>query len=139
MDKERAIEVFIAETLKDSVKVFFEGRELSDEDKEILISLLRVIQYMSIHPDYKNYYSQNKELIDIALGTGKIGPNEFTVTCVKENVDGSANIEVEMGEGVRKSALDAGINFLLIKAILGGTTEDILQWAQLGKQIKALG
>ncbi len=49
MDKERAIEVFIAETLKEHTKVFFENREISDEDKVILRSLLRVIEYMSLH------------------------------------------------------------------------------------------
>jgi hypothetical protein len=61
-------------------------------------------------------------------------PNEFVVTCVEENEDGSADIEVELGSEMRNRAISEGINFLMIKGILEGTTEDILRWAELGKQ-----
>lgn len=65
----------------------------------------------------------------------EIAPNQFTVTCVNENEDGSADIEIEMGPGMKDKVLEAGLNFLLIKAILGGTTEDILEWSTRGKEI----
>lgn len=59
----------------------------------------------------------------------------FRVTCVEENEDGSAQVEVEVGsEEMRNRIFEEGINFLLIKGILAGTTEEILQWAELGKQ-----
>jgi hypothetical protein len=68
------------------------------------------------------------------LGTKNLPANTFTITCVNENIDGSADIEVEMGPGMKDKVLDAGLNFLLVKAILGGTTEQILEWATRGKQ-----
>jgi hypothetical protein len=63
-----------------------------------------------------------------------LGPNQFTVTCVKENEDGSADVEVEAGEGVKEKLIEEGVNFLLLKGILEGATEDILRWAERGKQ-----
>lgn len=63
-----------------------------------------------------------------------ITPNAFVVTCVKENEDGSADVEVEMGSEARQKATEEGITFLMMKGILEGTTEDILRWAELGKQ-----
>jgi hypothetical protein len=64
-----------------------------------------------------------------------LGPNTFRVTCVEENEDGSAQVEVEVGsEEMRNRIFEEGINFLLLKGILEGTTDDVLQWAQLGKQ-----
>lgn len=134
MDKERAIEVFIAETLKEHTKVFFENREISDEDKVILRSLLRVIEYMSLHHDFKKFYEEKLPEIETALGKKTMPSNSFTVTCVEENSDGSANVEVEMGDEVRNKLFEEGLNFLLIKAILGGDTEDVLCWAQKGKK-----
>lgn len=64
----------------------------------------------------------------------ELAPNQFTVTCVKENEDGSADVEVEVGEGMKEKLIEAGLNFMLIKAILEGTTENILRWAERGKQ-----
>lgn len=59
---------------------------------------------------------------------------EITVTCVKENEDGSADVEVEVGPEVKDMLIDEGVNFILLKGMLGGNTEDILRWAQCGKQ-----
>lgn len=64
-----------------------------------------------------------------------LGPNAFLVTCVEENDDGSARVEVEVGsEEMQSRVFEEGINFLLLKGILKGTTDDILRWAELGKQ-----
>lgn len=60
--------------------------------------------------------------------------NGFTVTCLSENEDGSANIEIEIDANFRGRVIEEGIIFLLVKAVLEGTTEDILRWAELGKQ-----
>jgi hypothetical protein len=134
MDKERATELFIAETLKENVELFLDNQELSEDDKEILLSLLSVISYYSLHPDYDAYYAQKKELIDIALGSNKVNTDGFTVTVLTENPDGSSDIEVECGSELRTKVFGEGINFLLIKVILEATTDDILRWAELGKQ-----
>jgi hypothetical protein len=64
----------------------------------------------------------------------EVAPNAFVVTCVKENEDGSADIEVEVGSEISEKVIEEGINFLLLKGILEATTEDILRWAQRGKQ-----
>jgi hypothetical protein len=66
-----------------------------------------------------------------------LAPNEFVVTCVEENEDGSADIEVELGSEMRNHAISEGINFLMIKGILEGTTEDILRWAERGKRVES--
>lgn len=60
--------------------------------------------------------------------------NEFVVTCINENEDGSANIEVEVGSEMAKIISGEGINFLLLKGILEGNTDDILRWALRGKK-----
>jgi hypothetical protein len=93
-----------------------------------------VIEYYSVPSEYENYYAENKARIDTVLGTKNLPANTFTITCVNENIDGSADIEVEMGPGMKDKVLDAGLNFLLVKAILGGDTEQILEWATRGKQ-----
>ena len=134
MDKDRAMEVVIGETLKDYVNLFLDEGELANEDKEIVSSLIRVIGYVSLHGDFKKYTEANKDRFDIALGNEKLASNQFTVEVVKENPDGSADIEVEMGPGMKDKVLEAGLNFMLMKAILGGNTEQILEWATRGKQ-----
>jgi hypothetical protein len=64
----------------------------------------------------------------------EIQPNGFIVTCINENEDGSANIEVETGSEMAKIISGEGINFLLLKGILEGNTDDIFRWAQKGKK-----
>lgn len=60
--------------------------------------------------------------------------NEFIITCIKENDDGSAEIEIELGSEMKNRVFEEGINFLMLKGILCGTTEDILKWAERGKK-----
>lgn len=64
----------------------------------------------------------------------KLGAKEFVVTCIKENEDGSADVEVEVGPEMREVINEEGINFLILKGILGGDTSDILRWAKRGKE-----
>jgi hypothetical protein len=60
--------------------------------------------------------------------------NSFHVTCIEENEDGSATIQIEVeSEQMKKHIFEEGINFLLLKGAIGGTTEDILRWAERGK------
>ena len=134
MDKERAIEVFIAETMKEYISTYLVGHELNEEDRETVLNLLGTMKYVSLHDDYEKYYNEHKSQIDIAFGVKNLPANTFTVTYVNENVDGSADVDVEMGPGMKDKILEAGLNFMLIKAILGGTTEEILDWATRGKE-----
>lgn len=61
--------------------------------------------------------------------------NTFRVTCVEENDDGSVLLEVELGsDEMQKRIFDEGINFLLLKGALEGTTDDIIRWVQRGRQ-----
>ena len=131
MNRELALDRLIITVLKESVGVIL---KLDEGDNDMLLSLLRVIEYYSIPTDYERYYAENKTLIETALGVKNLPANTFTVTCVAENIDGSADIEVEMGPGMKDKVLEAGLNFLLMRAILGGTTENILDWATLGKK-----
>jgi hypothetical protein len=41
---------------------------------------------------------------------------------------------VEAGPEMQQKIFEEGLNFLLLKGILEGTTEDVLRWAQRGKQ-----
>ena len=135
MDVERAVEIVTAEAIKSSVKNHIDdGKELDEEEKSLLLSLLRVISYYSLKSDYDAYYAENKEAIDIALGVKDIPSDSFIVTFVKENADGSANVEMEIGSDVRETLFNDGMNMLLLKAALGGTTNDITNWAIRGKQ-----
>jgi hypothetical protein len=63
-----------------------------------------------------------------------ISSNNLVVTCIQENADGSADVEVEVGSEMKSKLIGDGINFMLIKGILEGTTEDVFRWAELGKQ-----
>lgn len=131
MNKELVLDSLIISVLKDSVETII---NLDEGDNDMLLSLLRVIEYFSIPTDYEKYYTENKSRIETALGIKNLPANTFTVTCVNENVDGSADVDVEMGPGMKDKILEAGLNFMLIKAILGGTTEEILDWATRGKE-----
>ncbi len=131
MNRELALDRLVITVLKDSVEVLL---RLDEDDPDTLLSVLRVIEYYSIPTDYETYYAENQSRIDKVLGVKNLPANTFTITCVNENIDGSADIEVEMGAGMKDKVLDAGLNFLLVKAILGGDTEQILEWATRGKQ-----
>lgn len=136
MDVERAVEIVTAEALKSSVRNHIgDGKELDKEEKDLLLSLLRVISYYSLRNDYDEYYAENKEAIDIALGSKNIPDNSFNVTFVEENVDGSANIEVELGSDIQKTLINEGVNFMLLRAALGCTINDVVTWATHGKEL----
>ncbi len=64
----------------------------------------------------------------------ELASNTFVVTYIEENEDGSANIEVEAGPEMQKMFCEEGLVFLLLKGVLEGKTEDILRWAERGKQ-----
>jgi hypothetical protein len=131
MNRELAIDTLVISVLKDSAETLL---RLDEEDADTLLSVLRVIEYYSIPTDYETYYAENQSRIDKVLGVKNLPANTFTITCVNENIDGSADIEVEMGPDMKDKVLEAGLNFLLMKAILGGTTENILDWATRGKE-----
>jgi hypothetical protein len=133
MNRELALDRLVITVLKEGVETLLRLDE-KDKDSDMILSILRVIEYYSVPSEYENYYAENKARIDTVLGTKNLPANTFTITCVNENIDGSADIEVEMGPGMKDKVLDAGLNFLLVKAILGGTTEQILEWATRGKQ-----
>lgn len=50
-----------------------------------------------------------------------------------ENDDGSADVQVELDVEMKNYVISEGLNFMFIKSILGGTTEEILRWAEKGK------
>lgn len=136
-DKEEAVGHLIVTNLMDDVIRIMDdmdGKEISDENKNTLDGILRVISYYSVPSQYEAYFASIQDRYETAMGYSDLAPNEFTVTLVKENTDGSANIEIEAGEGVKEKLIEAGLNFMLIKAILEGTTEEILRWAERGKQ-----
>lgn len=134
MDVERAVEIVTAEALKSSVRNHIDdGKELDNEEKDLLSSLLRVISYYSLKADYDLYYAENEAAINIALGIKDMPKNSFTVTCLEENPDGSAYVDIEVGDEVRSKLFEEGLNFMLLKAILNGDTSEILEWAQRGK------
>lgn len=57
------------------------------------------------------------------------------VTNLVENEDGSADIEFEVNDREELKTMAAeGLNFMLLKAALGGTTSDIIRWSERGKK-----
>lgn len=135
MDYAEAIARIVVEELKTSVESFFDRGEIHDDDKNTLRSLLEVVSYYSVKEDYDSFFRMNKSQIETALGVEEpIGPNTLTIELISENPDGSANIDVTMGAEAKSTVMSEGVNFLLMKGILGGNTEEILRWAQRGKQ-----
>ena len=57
------------------------------------------------------------------------------VTTVSENEDGSADVHFEVDDEQEVQQLvSEGLNFLLLKGILNCNTEELLRWAERGKQ-----
>lgn len=130
------IDFMVKSELKNAIEFFLETRHtLTEEDRHTLRSLLEVLSYFSISAEHQEYLQSNQARIDEALRVKTSLPeNTFTVECIEENEDGSADVRVELGPKVRDQMMSEGFNFLLIKGIIGGTTEDVLRWAQRGKQ-----
>lgn len=136
-DKDEAIGHLIAANLMDDVIRIMDdmdGKEISDEYKPLLKGALEVISYYSVPSQYETYFASIQDRYETAMGYSDLAPNEFAVTLVKENTDGSANIEIEADTKMKDKFLEEGVNFLLLKGILGGSVEDILRWAERGKQ-----
>lgn len=135
MDYTEAIGRIVVEELKTSAETFFDRGEIHDDEKNTLRSLLEVISYYSVKDEYEAFFRMNNRQIETALGVDEsIGPNMLTIEMISENPDGSANVDVTMGSEVKSTVMSEGVNFLLMKGVLNGTTDDILRWAQRGKQ-----
>jgi hypothetical protein len=134
MQNDDLIEQLVVNKLKDSITVLLHLKPLDEDDKKILRSLVNALSYFAIYSDYEKFYSEYSEDIETVLNEGRPEAGKFTVQCISENEDGSANLEIELGANVSKTIIGEGINFLLLKGIFEGTTDDILRWAELGKQ-----
>ena len=57
------------------------------------------------------------------------------VTDIIENEDGSADVQFDVSDECDiQQLVGEGLNFLLIKGILNCNTEELLRWAERGKQ-----
>ena len=57
------------------------------------------------------------------------------VTDIIENEDGSADVQFDVSDEQEVQQLvSEGLNFLLIKGMLNCNTEELLRWAERGKQ-----
>ena len=125
-DVERAIEIVTAESLKTSVNYFLGGPEkLDKEEKHILSSLLRVIEYYSLRLDYQEFYESIKYDVETALETREPANNIIEILDVKENKDGSADISFNIGNDNISLLVGEGLAFLLLKSAYSVTTADI--------------
>jgi hypothetical protein len=123
--------------LKESVDLKLRLGVNCEEERNTLISLLNVIEYYSTPSDYLSYLTSIEEKLALVLHEDDIydtAGNSLKVMHVSDNADGSANMEVHAGSKVKEQIYSEGFNFLLIKALLEGTTDQILNWAQAGKQ-----
>lgn len=135
MDNEQLIDNIIINNLKEHAKFFLDmNNELCNEDKIILKSILRVIQYYSLEDEYNTYFNNNKAAISRAIKSSIIRPYDIDVTHVEENSDGSVQIEVEAGDKARLALISEGVNFLLMKSAFECNTEDVTRWVKQGKE-----
>jgi hypothetical protein len=134
MNNDTLIDQILVNRLKDSILVLLRLEPLCDEDKETMRSLVKTLSYFVVHTDFEKFYSEYGDKIELVLSEGNPKPNTFTVNCISENTDGSANVEIELGANVSKTIIGEGVNFLLLKAIVEGDTDQILRWSQRGKQ-----
>lgn len=134
-DVERAIEIVTAESLKTSVNYFLGGPEkLDKEEKHILSSLLRVIEYYSLRVDYQAYYESIRPELELALGTKEPSDDIIEVLEVKENKDGSADISFNVGNDMVGILVGEGLGFLMIKSTYSTTTSGIVEMCEAMKQ-----
>ena len=134
-DVERAIEIVTAESLKTSVNYFLGGPEkLDKEEKHILSSLLRVIEYYSLRLDYLEYYESIKDDVETALETKEPSDDIIEVLEVKENKDGSADISFNVGNDMIGTLVGEGLGFLMIKSTYSTTTSGIVEMCEAMKQ-----
>ncbi len=134
MDVERAIEIVTAESLKTSVEYFLGGPDKLDiDEKHILSSLLRVIEYYSLRGDYQAYYDTIASAVETALETKEPADNIIEVLNVKENPDGSADISFNIGKDNVSQLVGEGIGFLLLKGAYSVTTKDISDMCEAKK------
>jgi hypothetical protein len=114
-------ESIIINSLKESVKL-----NVVNAEDNILEHLLGTLEYYMVHGDFQDFVT---ELFD-----GK-DEESSNVRMIEEYEDGSALFEFDMTAEEREVFTGMGINFGLIKGILGSdSTDDILNWAQLGKE-----
>jgi hypothetical protein len=59
--------------------------------------------------------------------------SSFEFSVLKENEDGSADIQIEIGKDHREKVLEAGIYFLLLRGMYNASIEDIFRWVERGK------
>jgi hypothetical protein len=134
MDVERAIEIVTAESLKTSVEYFLGGPDKLDiDEKHILSSLLRVIEYYSLRGDYQAYYDTIASAVETALETKEPPDGIIEVLDIKENLDGSADISFNIGKDNVSQLVGEGLGFLLIKAAYSVTTSDIADMCEAKK------
>lgn len=134
-DVERAIEIVTAESLKTSVNYFLGGPEkLDKEEKHILSSLLRVIEYYSLRVDYQEFYESIRPELELALETKEPSDNIIEVLDVKENIDGSADISFNVGNDMVGILVGEGLGFLMIKSTYSTTTSGIVEMCEAMKQ-----
>lgn len=134
MQNDDLIEQLVVNKLKDSILVLISLKPLDEDDRENLRSLMNTLSYFTVYSDYEKFYSEYGEDIEFILNEGRPKAGTFTVNCISENADGSANVEVELGAEVSKTIIGEGVNFLLLKNIVDGDTDQILRWAQRGKK-----
>ena len=134
MDTERAVEIVTAESLKTSVEYFLGGPDKLDiDEKHILSSLLRVIEYYSLRGDYQAYYDTIASAVETALETKEPPDGIIEVLDIKENLDGSADISFNIGKDNVSQLVGEGLGFLLIKAAYSVTTSDIADMCEAKK------
>ena len=134
-DVERAIEIVTAESLKTSVNYFLGGPEkLDKEEKHILSSLLRVIEYYSLRLDYQEFYASIKTEVETALETKEPSDDIIEVLEVKENKDGSADISFNVSNDMVGILVGEGLSFLMIKSTYSTTTSGIVEMCEAMKQ-----
>jgi hypothetical protein len=93
-----------------------------NESMKTVQSLIRSIEYFSTYSDYKEYI---KTLDWSQFKTTKEKTAEVDINNITENEDGSANVDFTISEEYSKILIGEGFKFLLIKAAINKTDEEI--------------
>lgn len=134
MNNEELVDQIIVNQLESAILTLLNIGVDGDEDKRTLSSLLDVLEYFTVARVFDEFYVKHKQKIEEVLYSDQPKPDAFSVQVIKENHDGSAEVEVKYGANVSKTMMEEGVNLLLIKHILEGTTDQIFEWATRGKQ-----
>jgi hypothetical protein len=123
-----AIDTIVVERLKADLKLML-SMNVNLERPEDVTSVVGVLKYYMLKEDYETFFRE----IGYKVDTPK--ENIIHFVDVKDNPDGSADVTVSFsGDKMKKSLIEEGLSYVLLKGALNLSNDDIVRLVQRGMQ-----